>query len=127
MPRPIGPTEVRDESPFMWELGRLNDEAGQLMVSSSAKLTGTGQKLRVQDLEEQVYELADLLVDYGLQRYHRYQRLGTIIDVENMCILRIGAGYEIFRERVKQWFGYDLIPDYNKGMNWAWNLMLFTI
>ncbi|KAI1359762.1 DHBP synthase RibB-like alpha/beta domain-containing protein [Xylaria arbuscula] len=99
------------ESPFMRELGRLNDEAGQLMVGSSANLTGTGQKLRVQDLEEQVYESADLLVDYGLQRYHRYQRSGTIIDVESMRILRIGAGYEIFRERVKQWWGYDLIPD----------------
>ncbi|GAW23118.1 hypothetical protein ANO14919_126680 [Xylariales sp. No.14919] len=99
------------ESPFLRELGHLNDEADQLMVGSSANITGTGQKLRVEDIEPKVFAAADLVVDYGLQRYHRYQRSGTILDVENMRILRIGAGYEIFRERVKKWWGYDLIPD----------------
>ncbi|KAF2964377.1 hypothetical protein GQX73_g9195 [Xylaria multiplex] len=99
------------ESPFLRELGHLNDEAGQVMIGSSANITGTGQKLRVEDIEPKIFAAADLVVDYGLQRYHRYQRSGTIIDVENMRILRIGAGYEIFRERVKKWFGYELIPD----------------
>ncbi|KAI3331985.1 hypothetical protein HD806DRAFT_176195 [Xylariaceae sp. AK1471] len=99
------------ESQFLRELGRLNDEDGQLMVGSSANITGTGQKLRVEDIEPKVYAAADLIVDYGLQRYHRYQRSGTILDVENMRILRIGAGYEILRERIKKWWGYDLIED----------------
>ncbi|KAI0455286.1 hypothetical protein F5B21DRAFT_211678 [Xylaria acuta] len=99
------------ESPFLRELGHLNDEDGQLMVGSSANITGTGQKLRVEDIEPSVYAAADLVVDYGLQRYHRYQRSGTILDVENMRVLRIGAGYEILRERIKKWWGYDLVED----------------
>ncbi|KAI8628001.1 hypothetical protein F5Y19DRAFT_439176 [Xylariaceae sp. FL1651] len=99
------------ESPFLRELGRLNDEDGQLMIGSSANITGTGQKLRVEDIEPAVMAAADLVVDYGLQRYHRYQRSGTILDVENMRVLRIGANYEVFRERIKKWWGYDLIED----------------
>ncbi|KAI1269283.1 hypothetical protein F5Y18DRAFT_374121 [Xylariaceae sp. FL1019] len=99
------------ESQFLRELGRLNDEDGQLMVGSSANITGTGQKLRVEDVEPSVMAAADLVVDYGLQRYHRYQRSGTILDVENMRVLRIGAGYEILRERIKKWFGVELIED----------------
>ncbi|KAI0195907.1 hypothetical protein F4808DRAFT_464154 [Astrocystis sublimbata] len=99
------------ESPFLRELGHLNDEDGQLMIGSSANITGTGQKLRVEDIEPKVYDAADLVVDYGLQRYHRYQRSGTILDVVDMKVLRIGAGYEILRERVKKWFGHTLIED----------------
>ncbi|KAI0409862.1 hypothetical protein F4802DRAFT_4800 [Xylaria palmicola] len=99
------------ESPFLRELGHLNDEAGQLMIGSSANITGTGQKLRIEDLEPQIFGAADLVVDYGLQRYHRYQRSGTNIDVMSMKILRIGAGYEIMRERVKKWFGVTLMED----------------
>ncbi|KAI1199281.1 DHBP synthase RibB-like alpha/beta domain-containing protein [Nemania serpens] len=102
------------ESPFMRELGRLNDEDGQLLVGSSANITGTGQKLRVEDIEPKVYEAADLVVDYGLQRYHRYQRSGTILDLDTMKVYRIGAGYELLRERIKKWWGYELVedPDY---------------
>ncbi|KAI1172578.1 DHBP synthase RibB-like alpha/beta domain-containing protein [Nemania sp. FL0916] len=102
------------ESPFQREIGRLNDEAGQLMIGSSANMTGAGQKLRVEDFEPQIRAAADLIVDYGLQRYHRYQRSGTILDVSNMKVYRIGAGYEVLRERIKKWFGHELPedPDY---------------
>lgn len=75
------------ESPFMRELGRSNDEDGQLVVGSSANITSTGQKLRVEDIEPKVYEAADLVVDYG--RYHGYQRSGTILDLETTRIYRI--------------------------------------
>ncbi|KAI8623560.1 hypothetical protein F5Y19DRAFT_458278 [Xylariaceae sp. FL1651] len=99
------------EGPFLRELGRLNDEDGQLMVGSSANLSGRGQKFRVEDIEPEVFESADLVVDYGLQRYHRYQRAGTNIDMENMRVLRIGANYEVFRERMKKWWGVELPED----------------
>lgn len=35
------------ENPFLIELVRLNDEDGQLMIRSSANLTGQGQKVAV--------------------------------------------------------------------------------
>ena len=35
------------ENPFLIELARLNVEDGQLMIGSSANLTGQGQKVAV--------------------------------------------------------------------------------
>ncbi|KAI1419994.1 hypothetical protein F5Y12DRAFT_166740 [Xylaria sp. FL1777] len=99
------------EGAFLRELGRLNDEDGQLMIGSSANLTGRGGKYLVEDIEREVYECADLVVDYGLQRYHRYQRSGTIFDIDGMRVLRFGAGYEVFRERMSKWWGVDLPED----------------
>jgi tRNA A37 threonylcarbamoyladenosine synthetase subunit TsaC/SUA5/YrdC len=105
------------ESPFLTELGRLNDATGSLMVGSSANLSGQGQKFRVEDIEQEVLEAADLVVDYGLQKYHLYERAGTILDVNSMKVLRIGAAYEIMRERVFKWTGLELPedPDYKSG------------
>ncbi|KAJ2987216.1 hypothetical protein NUW58_g4628 [Xylaria curta] len=99
------------ESPFLRELTRLNDEDGQLMIGSSANLTGRGQKFRVQDIEPEVYRSADLVVDYELQRYHRYKRGGTIFDMANMHVIRMGANYEVFRERMKKWWDIELPED----------------
>lgn len=47
---------------------------------------------------------ADLVVDYGLQKWHTYGFGAVNIDVENMKVLRAGAGYEVFKDRVKRWF-----------------------
>ncbi|RAH80123.1 hypothetical protein BO86DRAFT_420251 [Aspergillus japonicus CBS 114.51] len=94
------------------ELGRLNDEAGQLMLGSSANLTGTGQKFRVEDIDQEIKDAADVIVDYGLQRYHVYGgRASTIIDFDNMKALRIGAEYELLRERLRKYWGVDGFPE----------------
>ena len=101
------------EGPFLTELGRLNDEDGQLMVGSSANLTGQGQKFRVEDIEPEVLQAADLIVDYGLQKWHLYERAGTILDLTQMQVkvTRMGANYEVLRERMKRWFQIELPED----------------
>ncbi|KAH8881768.1 hypothetical protein GQ53DRAFT_754055 [Thozetella sp. PMI_491] len=99
------------ESPFLTELGRLNDEDGQLMVGSSANLSGQGQKCRVEDIEPEVLEAADLIVDYGLQKWHLYGRAGTIFDLTTMKVLRFGVNYEVFRERMRKWGRLELPED----------------
>ncbi|KKK24696.1 hypothetical protein ARAM_003768 [Aspergillus rambellii] len=99
-------------SSLLIELGRLNDEAGQLMLGSSANLTGTGQKFRVEDIDPEIKEAADIIVDYGLQRYHIYGgRPSSIIDFENMKVLRVGSSYELLRERMSKYWGVDLPED----------------
>ena len=99
-------------SSLMMELNRLNDEAGQLMLGSSANLTGTGQKFRVEDVDDGIKEASDIIVDYGMQRYHIYGgRPSTIIDFENMKVLRVGSSYELLRERLKKYWGVDLPED----------------
>ncbi|KAM3499457.1 hypothetical protein MY10362_007288 [Beauveria mimosiformis] len=94
------------EGPFLRELGRLcdADPDGMLMFGTSANATGQGQRFRVEDIEPSVLGPVDLLVDYGLQKWHTYGCGGINFDVENMRVLRAGAGYEVFKDRAKRWF-----------------------
>ena len=96
---------------FLNELTRLNYEAGQLMIGSSANLTGSGQKFRVEDIEDEIKNVASIIVDYGLQRYHIYGRPSINMDFENMQILRMGSCYELFRERMMKFWGIALPED----------------
>ena len=98
------------EGPFLQELGRLidTDPQGMLMFGTSANLTGQGQRFRVEDVEPTVLASLDLIVDYGLQKWHVYGRGGVNFDAENMKVLRMGAGYEVFRDRILRWFPHLL-------------------
>lgn len=94
------------EGPFLRELGRLcdADPDGMLMFGTSANLTGQGQRFRIEDIEPSVLASVDMVVDYGLQKWHVYGRGGVNFDAEKMRVLRMGAGYEIFRDRILRWF-----------------------
>jgi tRNA A37 threonylcarbamoyladenosine synthetase subunit TsaC/SUA5/YrdC len=96
------------EGPFLRELGRLFDEeedsGGMLTFGTSANLSGQGQRFRVEDIEPRVVGAVDLVVDYGLQKWQAYGRGGVNFDAENMVVLRKGAGYEVFRDRLLRWF-----------------------
>ncbi|PIG89331.1 hypothetical protein AARAC_006540 [Aspergillus arachidicola] len=98
------------EGPFLRELGQLcdADPEGLLMFGTSANRTGQGQQFRVEDIDPVVIASVDLVVDYGLQKWHLYGRGGVNFDAENMRVLRMGAGYEIFRDRIIRWFPHLL-------------------
>ncbi|KAL6232689.1 hypothetical protein BDW75DRAFT_247030 [Aspergillus navahoensis] len=98
------------EGPFLRELGRLCDEDldGMLTFGTSANLTGQGQRFRIEDIEPRVIDAVDLVVDYGLQKWQAYRRGGVNFDAENMEVLRKGAGYEVFRDRMLRWFPHLL-------------------
>lgn len=81
---------------------RLNYATGQLMVRSSANLSSSRQKFRVEDIEDEVKEAVDLIVDNGLRRYHVYGRAPLIMDFGRMKVLRMGSAYELFRERMRE-------------------------
>lgn len=94
------------EGPFLKELGRLcdNDPQGMLVFGTSANLTGQGQRFRCEDVEPAVVEAADLVINYGLQKWHEYGCGGVNFDVHNMKVLREGAGYDVFKDRILRWF-----------------------
>lgn len=98
------------EGPFLRELGRLcdTDPQGMLMFGTSANRTGQGQQFRVEDIDPAVLAYVNLVVDYGLQKWHVYGCGGINFDAENMRVLRMGAGYEIFRDRILRWFPHLL-------------------
>lgn len=108
------------EGLFLKELGRLCDQdpQGMLVFGSSANRTGQGQRFRIEDVEPTVLAGVDLVIDYGLQKWHAFGRGGINFDAENMKVLRMGAGYEVFRERMLRWFphlleeaGSELVED----------------
>jgi len=99
------------------EMARLSLEEGVAFLGSSANLSGTGVKFRVQDIQPEVIEQADLVVDYGLAKYHYYQRSSTMINFEKMQVVRVGCGYELISDILLRYFGFECPPDPGRKAN----------
>ena len=97
--------------PFYDELTRLSRLAGVPLFGSSANLTGSGPKFRIEDIEPEVRAIADVTIDYGLRKYHGYQRSGTIIDFRTVTVVRIGICYELISDVLQRHFNVTLPPD----------------
>jgi tRNA A37 threonylcarbamoyladenosine synthetase subunit TsaC/SUA5/YrdC len=93
------------------ELARLSLESSLAFLGSSANLTGTGVKFRVEDIQPEIIESADLIVDYGLAKYHLYQRSSTMMNFESMQVVRIGCCYELIGDILKRYFDFECPPD----------------
>lgn len=102
---------VQNNGKLCDEMSRLSLEHGVPFLGSSANLTGKGVKYRLEDIEDEVLQSADLVIDYGLCKYHMYQRSSTMINVETMSVIRIGAGYEIISDILERFFGFECPPD----------------
>lgn len=97
--------------PFHKELTRLSREEVVPLFGSSANLTGTGTRFSVEDIPQELKDIADITIDYGLRRYHIYRRAGTLINFDTLQVVRIGACYELISGVLKRWFNVDLPPD----------------
>ncbi|MDO9276952.1 MAG: Sua5/YciO/YrdC/YwlC family protein [Polaromonas sp.] len=90
--------------PFHAELCRLSREENFPIFGSSANLTNTGTKFRVQDIPHELLEIADTVIDYGLRKYHRYQRSATLINFQTMEVVREGSCYELIADVLARHF-----------------------
>jgi tRNA A37 threonylcarbamoyladenosine synthetase subunit TsaC/SUA5/YrdC len=84
---------------------------GMPLLGSSANLTGTGTKFRVQDIQQPIVDAVELVVDYGLRKYHLYRRSSTMIDFSNMSVVRMGSCYELISDIFANQFGITLPAD----------------
>lgn len=96
---------------FHKELTRLSREEVVPLFGSSANLSGTGTRFRVEDIQPEVKAIADVTIDYGLRRYHTYRRAGTLINFDTMEVVRMGACYELISGVLKRWFDVTLPED----------------
>ncbi len=96
------------------ELARLALEAGTPVMGSSANMTGQGTKCLVEDIETQILEAADIVIDYGRQKYNNPRTSSTMFDFKNMKLLRYGACYDVVRDALKRWYDVDLPEDPGK-------------
>jgi len=97
--------------PFHKALTRLSREEVVPLFGSSANLSGTGTRFRVEDIQPELRAIADITIDYGLRRYHVYRRAGTLINFDTMQVIRMGACYELIAGVLKRWFDVDLPED----------------
>lgn len=97
--------------PFHAELCRLSREEDFPIFGSSANLTNTGTKFRVQDIPNELSGIAGTIIDYGLRKYHRYQRSATLIDFRTMTVVRKGSCYELIADVLHRHFDVQLPAD----------------
>jgi len=97
--------------PIYNELCRLSREAVQPLFGSSANLSGSGPKFRVDDIEPEIKAAADIILNYGLRKYHHYQRSATILRFPEVEVVRIGSCYELISDVVKREYGIELPAD----------------
>jgi len=93
------------------EVVRLCHRAGLPFFGSSANLTGTGTKFRVEDIQQPILDAVDLVIDYGLCKWHPYRRSSTVIDFSTMEVVRIGSCYDLISDIMDRQFGIELPAD----------------
>ncbi|KAJ5560749.1 hypothetical protein N7535_008946 [Penicillium sp. DV-2018c] len=80
------------------ELSRLATVEELPLLGSSANLTGKGAKGLVEDIEPEIVESADIVVDYGRQKFQSPRASSTMIDFRTMKIVRYGACCDVVRD-----------------------------
>ncbi len=70
----------------------------------------TGTKFRVEDIEPEIKAIADIVIDYGLRKYHLYKASSTLLDIETMEVVRYGSCFELIQDVLRRWFGVELPP-----------------
>ncbi|GAA0899522.1 Sua5/YciO/YrdC/YwlC family protein [Pseudonocardia zijingensis] len=100
-----------NNGPFHDECARLSVERTVPLLGSSANLTGTGTKFRVEDIQQPILDIADVVIDYGLRPFHHYRRSSTMIDFSTMQVIRIGSFYDVISEALQRHFGIALPED----------------
>ena len=96
--------------PFHREITRLSLEQQTLLFGSSANLSLHGTKFRVEDMESEITAIADVIVDYGLMKYHPWQSSSTLLNCETLEVVRYGSCFENIADVLKRHFKIDLPP-----------------
>ena len=94
--------------PFHREICRLSREEEHPLFGSSANLSMSGTKFRVEDIEAAITGIADIVIDHGLRKYHRYRASSTLLDVTTLEVIRKGACYELIADVLQRHFGIAL-------------------
>jgi tRNA A37 threonylcarbamoyladenosine synthetase subunit TsaC/SUA5/YrdC len=94
--------------PFHREITRLSQQRQTLLFGSSANLSTKGTKFRVEDMEPEITALADVIIDYGLMKYHLWQASSTLLNCETLEVARFGSCYENIADILRRHFHVDL-------------------
>tara|TARA_Y100000590_G_scaffold218489_1_gene247404 strand:+ start:8933 stop:9610 length:678 start_codon:yes stop_codon:yes gene_type:complete len=93
---------------FHKEITSLSLSEGHLLFGSSANLSLTGTRFKVEDMQSAIKDIADVIVDYGLMKYHFYGQSSTLLNIETMEIYRYGVCYENIADILNRHFSIEL-------------------
>lgn len=97
--------------PLANTLAEMSLERGTPVLGSSANKSETGSKFRAEDVDREVRDAADLIIDYGLCRYHNpIGTSSTIIDLANFEVLRWGVCFDQIADILQRFFDIALAP-----------------
>lgn len=95
---------------FLEALGWLSFVHELPIIGSSANVSHRGVKFRVEDIEPEVRDAADLVIDHGVMRWVSYGKSSTMLDVNEMKVVRHGIGFDLIQDRLLRQFAIAL-PD----------------
>ena len=99
---------LMNPGPFHEAISSLSLAAGHPLFGSSANRSLQGTKFRVEDMEPEITAIADIIIDYGLRKYHPYKASSTLLDVVNMEVVRYGACFELIDDILRRRFDIEL-------------------
>jgi tRNA A37 threonylcarbamoyladenosine synthetase subunit TsaC/SUA5/YrdC len=94
--------------PMLDTLARIGFADDRLIIGSSANLSLKGVKFRVEDIEREIIDAADIVIDYGLMRWNRYAKSSTMIDVGEMRVVRHGSCFDLIDDLLRRHFDIAL-------------------
>lgn len=116
-PSLLSQSVVGDSLAMLVNGGGLLDELSQLaaldelaLLGSSANITGKGTKTVVEDIEPEILKVADIVIDYGRQKFHYPRASSTMIDFRIMKVVRYGACYNVVQDALWRFYGIK-VPD----------------
>jgi tRNA A37 threonylcarbamoyladenosine synthetase subunit TsaC/SUA5/YrdC len=102
---------------FHAEITRLVFEADKLVFGSSANVSTTGTRFRVEDIQAEIKNAANLVVDYGPVKYTHHGMSSTLLNVETLEVVRYGCCYENIADILKRHFQIDMPPRPNNELS----------
>ncbi|MEO7403236.1 MAG: Sua5/YciO/YrdC/YwlC family protein [Burkholderiales bacterium] len=78
------------------------------LFGSSANMTMTGTKFDGVDIEPSIRAIADVVIDYGLMKYHPWRASSTILNLATLEVVRIGSCYENLQSILRRHFKVEL-------------------
>ena len=94
--------------PFHAAICALSHQRQVPLFGSSANLSLSGTKFRVEDIEPEIRAIADVTIDHGLRKYHAYRASSTLLDIRTLKIVRQGSCLELIADILERQFGVDL-------------------
>lgn len=97
---------LMNAGPLHNELAALSLERGKPLMGSSANVSSSGSKFRLEDVQEDLKAGCELVLGYGTSRYANPFGMGsTIVELPSWNILRWGGCFEAQAEIVARQFG----------------------